>query len=260
MFRKTISSYMQPKPTLMQRIAAREPSVSWSLVLAIFFVIALIILWIAGQSIAITLSGENFTAYTASTAVIGAALGSLAAALVVFLWARRQTGIGWVALLRFQQPIWLPIFVVILIGLGAAWAIDLIGILLKIKGDQVLPPILDALRNPIGITWVIAAVFAIVIQPLAEGFIFYGVLYPALARDVKNNWIACFAVAVFYAAVNAAIFNAGAIGWFLLVQPLLMAFVIALVRAYSQSALSAIIARVMFGLFFVLAALISVRF
>jgi membrane protease YdiL (CAAX protease family) len=244
----------------MQRITARESAVSWSLVLAVFFMIAYIILWIAGQSIVITLSNQNFEMYTSSSIATGAALGSLAVVLVVCLWARRQAGVGWQSFLRLQQPIWLPLFFVILVGLGSAWAIDLIALLLKLKNDQILPPVLEALRNPIGVTWAIAAVFAIVIQPLAEGFVFYGVLYPALARDLKNNVVACVVVAIVYAAVNTAIFSSGGNGWFAFIQPLLMALVVALVRAYSQSTLSAIVARAMFGLFFVLAALISVRF
>jgi membrane protease YdiL (CAAX protease family) len=152
------------------------------------------------------------------------------------------------------------LFVVVLIGVGAAWAIDLIAVLLRVKGDQVVPPVLDILRSPIGVMWVIAAIFAIVLQPLAEGLIFYGVLYGALARDIRNNLATCLIIALIYAIVSAAILSAGAQPWYLIVQPFLMALVVGLVRAYTQSAQSAAVARALFGLFFVLSALISLRF
>jgi membrane protease YdiL (CAAX protease family) len=190
--------------------------------------------------------------------VTGAALGSLAVTLSLLLWVRRQP--NRFEVLGLRQPIWLPIFFVILLGIGTAWAIDLIGVLLHLKGDQIVPQVLEALRAPIGISWVLTAVFAIVLQPIADGLIFYGLLYPVLARDVKNNIAASIAVAIIYTVVNAAFFNSGANNWFAFIQPFLMALVIALLRAYSQSTLSAVVARAAFGLFFVLAALISLRF
>jgi membrane protease YdiL (CAAX protease family) len=153
------------------------------------------------------------------------------------------------------------VFVVVLIGLGSAWAVDLIGILLRLKTDQIVPPILNTLRQPISVTWVVVAIFAILVQPIAEGLVFGGVLFPALARDLRNNLFASLIAALVYALVNAAILTGGtADPWYGLLQPFLMMLVVVLVRVYAQSTQSAIVTRAFFGVFFVLAAVISVRF
>jgi membrane protease YdiL (CAAX protease family) len=246
---------MQKKPTLVERLTAQEAAPNWSLMFALIYVVMFIVGWIAGQAIVSTLSNSNSTP---SVLVTGAALGSLTVTLSLLLWTGRQP--ERFDRLRLRQPIWLPIFFVILLGIGAAWAIDLIGVLLHLKGEQIVPTVLEVLRLPIGVTWVLAAIFAIVLQPVAEGLVFYGLLYPALSGTLKNNIAASVAVAVVYTIVNAAIFSTGAGIWYTFIQPFLMTLIIALVRAYSQSTLSAVVARAAFGLFFVLAALISLRF
>ncbi|MEP7287220.1 MAG: CPBP family glutamic-type intramembrane protease [Chloroflexota bacterium] len=250
-------SYLQ---RILRRIGEREAVPTWSLLLAVFVVVAYAILWIAGQALVVTVSGGDFSIPTSGILVFGASLGSLVSAAGVLQWARRRMGKDWINGLRLRHPINPSVFVIVLTGLGTAWAIDLIGLLLKLKGDQILPPILDSLRGPITAAWIAAAVFALLIQPFAEGLIFYGLLFPVIARDFGNNWLAAFIVAVIYTILNAAIFNVSAGTWFLLIQPFLMAMVVGLIRAYTQSTQSAMIARALFGLFFILAALISVRF
>src|SRR5258708_1323317 len=256
------------KQSLMQRIMERETAPEWSLGLAIFFVAAYLVLWVAGQFAVVTLSAGAATPGDSNAAdtllgwlVIVALIGSLAVILGIIQWARRRNGTRWLEALGLRQARNPSVFLVILIGLAAAWAIDLIGLLLRLKADQITPPALDALQQPIGAIWVVAAIFAIVIQPLAEGLVFSGILYPALARDVGNNLWACLLVAVIYAVANAAILAGGTGGaWFALLQPFLMAIVVALVRAYSKSTYSSIVTCAVFGLFFVLAAIISARF
>ena len=240
---------------IVQRIRARETPPNWSLLLALFFILAFVILWIAGQFIAATLSGD-FN----STLAVGALIGCVIVSAVIVHWARRRMPDHWIEELRLRQPKRPPVYAVVLVGLGAAWAIDLIGVLLKIQGTQVVPPVVDVLRGPVNGTWIVAAILAIFAQPIAEGLIFCGLLYPALARDLGNNLLACIGVAVVYTLVSAAILSTGAEPWYLLVQPFLMLLVVALVRMYTQSTQSAIVARTLFGLFFVLAALLSLRF
>ncbi len=258
----------QAKQPLMQRIMERETAPEWSLGLAIFFMVAYLVLWVAGQFAVVTLGAglpapddSNYALALSGALVIGALIASLAVILGVMQWARRRSSARWIDALGLQQPRNPSVFLVILVGLAAAWTIDLIGVLLRLKSDQIIPPSLAALQQPIGVVWVVAAIFAIVIQPLAEGLVFSGILYPALARDVGNNLWACLLVAVIYAVANAAILAGGTGGaWFALLQPFLMALVVALVRAYSKSTYSAIVTRAVFGLFFVLAAIISARF
>ncbi|HLY27339.1 MAG TPA: CPBP family glutamic-type intramembrane protease [Aggregatilineales bacterium] len=242
---------------LLDQMLTRETPPDWSLVLALFFVAAFVVAWIAGQIIVSTLAGEAIP--SANSLAVGGLVGCVAIALAVLLWARRSTS-DWADALHLRQPRNPPLFLVVLIGLAAAWAIDLVAVLLKLKGDLFIPPLYDTLAQPIGSAWVAVALFTIVFQPVAEGLVFYGILYPALVRDTNSNLIAVLLVAVVYAVVNGAILSGGQGGpWFALAQPFLMALIVGLVRAYSKSTQSAIVARSLFGLFIVLAALISVR-
>ncbi len=127
--------------------------------------------------------------------------------------------------------------------------------LLRLRGDQVLPPVLDAIRAPVGLTWIAAALLAVVFQPIAEGLVFGGLLYPALARNLSNI-VAAVLVAVIYTAVSLAVLSTGAGTWYTLLQPFLMMLVVVITRAYTKSTQSAIVARALFGLFFILAGLI----
>jgi len=248
----------------MGRIMAREGRPDWSVALAIFFAVVYLVLWVAGQVLLFTITagggGSNPADFLPGQIVFGSLIGSLALIFGIITWARRRMVGEWLDGLKLRQPRNTSIFLIILVGLAAAWTIDLIGVLTHLKGDQPVPIYLAALVAPISLTWIIAAIFAIVIQPLAEGLVFYGILYPALANDQKNNLWVCLIVAILYTVGSAGILAVGDINWFALVQPFLMTFVVAVVRAYSKSTYSAIIARSLFGLFFVLAALISARY
>jgi membrane protease YdiL (CAAX protease family) len=246
-------------PSFMRRLQAQETPPPWSLLTGLAFVAAYMVLLIAGQTVAITLSGSRFDAPSPGALSVGALLGSLVEAGGIIQWARRRLPAPWIERLRLRPGLGPPLFAIVLIGLGAAWAIDLVGVLLKLKGDEVVPPVLAALSGPIGVSWILAAILAVVGQPLAEGLVFNGVLYPALAHALRNNLLASVVIAVIYAAVSAAFLSTGAGTWYAVIQPFLMALVVSLIRAYTQSTQSAIVARALFGLFFVLAALISIR-
>lgn len=243
----------------MQRLQRRENPPGWPTVTAGFFTISYTVLFIVGQIIVVTVSGSSYLTPTPGVLVSGALLGSLVCVAGIIAWARRRQPTTWIEALRLRPGIHPPIFAVVLIGLGAAWGIDLIGVLLNLKGDQVLPAMLDALRSPVGVTWIGAALLAVIVQPAAEGFVFAGLLYPALAHDFRNNFLAILVIAVIYTALSAVIFSTGSGLWFPLIQPFLMILVMLLVRVYSQSTQSAIVARALFGLFFVLAGLINMR-
>ncbi len=248
------------KVSILSRIQAPETPPGWSLMMALFFLAAFVVLWIAGQIVGVTLSGDLLTAPGAGTLAFGALLGCVVTSFGIVQWAQRRVQGGWLAALRLFQPPDPPVFLVVLVGLGAAWTIDLAGIVLKAKGDQLVPPILAALVGPIGPSWVAAALLAIVVEPLAEGLVFAGILYPVVAQEVKNNVLASVIVAAVYTIVTLTILAGGASPWYVVIQPFLMALVMLLVRAYSQSTQSAIVARALFGLFFVLSALIGMRF
>jgi hypothetical protein len=245
------------KVTILGRIRLPEFPPQWSLRMAVFFIGAYIVLWIAGQIIASTLSGE--LAPSAGTLAFGALLGSLVTVIGIIQWAQRRLTGGWIKALRLFTPPDPPVFLIVLVGLGAAWALDLAAIILRLKGDQIVPPTLAALTGSIGPGWVAAAILAIVVQPIADGLVFAGIAYPALTVDLKNNILTTIATAFIYMLINFAFFSTGATSWYAFIQPFMMALVMILVRAYTQSTQSAIVARALFGLFFVLSALITMR-
>jgi len=238
-----------------QRLQQREDAPVWSLTIALVFAAAYTVSWVAGQLLIATLSNSDFAAPTPGILMFGALFGCVVTILVVSQWARRRMGDETPDNLRLKAPISPPIFVVVLVGLGAAWAIDLIGVLLRLRGDQVLPPVLEAIREPIGLAWIAAALLAVVFQPIAEGLVFGGLLYPALTRSMSNI-VAAILTAVIYTIASLAVLSTGAGIWYALIQPFLMMLVVAIIRAYTKSTQSAIIGRALFGLFFILAGLI----
>ena len=145
----------------------------------------------------------------------------------------------------------------LLLGLGMAWAIDLIGRLFQINSGLPVPSILVALGGSLGVNWIIAAILALVVQPIADTLVFQGILYPVLARDLRHNLWAIMATAVIYAIVNLALSSGVNVTvWYILIQPFLMALVVTAVRAYTQSLWPTFATRAMFGLFFLFSALI----
>ena len=129
--------------------------------------------------------------------------------------------------------------------------------LTKFKGDQVVPPALSVLVGPVGTAWVLAAIVAIVLQPIGEELLLRGLLYPALAGRLGSIRAILLTSAV---SVGLAVVLAGPYAWYAAIQPLLMALVVTTLRAHTKSTQMAIVSRAMFGLFFVLSALISARF
>jgi hypothetical protein len=109
------------------------------------------------------------------------------------------------------------------------------------------------------LAFVLGVLLAVVFQPVADGLLFGGLVYPSVARISGDNRIGIVAVALLYMLV--ALLTSSAQGqWYALIQPFCMMLVVLSVRAYTQSVRAAIVARAAFGVFFVLAALFSAGF
>jgi membrane protease YdiL (CAAX protease family) len=110
---------------------------------------------------------------------------------------------------------------------------------------------------PVGVFgWVIALLFMVVLQPVAEELVFRGVLFPAL-RFTLGAWWALVMCAGFHAAFHFLAYPPAAddqtvLLWYGLTLPFLDALVITAVRAYTGSTRAAIVAHAAFGLFAVL--------
>lgn len=239
-----------------QRLQTPESAPIWTLTSALLFCIALVVVFIAGQAFAVTLTGGNLLNPAPSAIPMGIAIACLVNTIVVAQWVGRRVKNGEISkalrLFPTNQP---PLFVVILLGLAGAYLIDLLGVLTTLKGGQTVPPAFDVLRNTSALfAWAIAAVVIIVIQPIGEEITFHGLLYSSAAKQF-GNLAGIGLSALIYTVFNALVFGQGS-AWYILIQPLLMALWIGVLRAYTQSTRMAMVARAMFGLFFVLSALI----
>lgn len=147
----------------------------------------------------------------------------------------------------------------LLLCLGIAWTIDLAGRLLNLTAGQIVPPTLEVLRGGEPLGFLLGVLLAVVFQPVAEGLLFGGVLYPSVARVGSDNRIGIVGGALVYMLV--ALLTSSSQGqWYALIQPFFMMLVVLSARAYAQSTRTAIVARAAFGVFFVLAALFSAGF
>ena len=248
---------MQAVQGVFQRIQIPERTPAWSAISGLLFVLAYAAVWIAAQALAVTITGGNFALPSDTAQALGALLASLLIAFVVIQWVRRRDPKDWQTALHLETSHTLPLFICLLIGLAGAWAIDLLGILLHLKGGQVVPPAFGALSGNFSAGWIVAAITALLAQPFGEELLMRGLLYPSLAARAGNLGGIALTSAV---GVMLSLLLAGPLPWYALIQPALMNLLITGLRAHKQSTQMAIVARSMFGLFFVLTALVSVRF
>jgi len=245
---------------VLQKIKMPESAPIWSLFSACIFVVGYIVVWIAAQAFAVTVTGGDLTAPSAESQALGVLISSTLMAIVIIQWVRPRAAKlpnGWQDALHLETSHTLPLFVCVLIGLGTAWAIDLIGVLLKLKGVEVVPPALNSLVGPVTIAWAIAAIGALLVLPVGEELLLRGLLYPVLVKQVGTIGAI---VLTSVLGMFLAILLVGPLPWYAIIQPLLMGLVLTSIRAHTKSTQMAIVAHTMFGLFFVLSALISTRF
>ncbi|MHB8627594.1 MAG: CPBP family intramembrane glutamic endopeptidase [Aggregatilineales bacterium] len=245
---------MQAVQGVFQRLQAPERAPTWSAVSGILFVLAYGVVWIAAQALAVTLTGGNLAIPSDAAQALGALVASLLIAVVVIQWVRRRVPKDWQTALHLETSHTLPLFMCLLIGLAGAWAIDLLGILLHLKGGQVVPPAFGALSGQLSVGWIAAAVTALLAQPIGEELLMRGLLYPSLAARAGNLGAIALTSAI---GVILSTLLAGPLPWYALIQPALMNVLITGLRVHTQSTQMAIVARSMFGLFFVLTALIQ---
>jgi membrane protease YdiL (CAAX protease family) len=142
------------------------------------------------------------------------------------------------------------LFIVLLFSLGMAITIDVIGLLSSGQFMLVpeLLPLLPARESIAG--WVLAALFLLALQPLAEQLVFSGVFFPA-ARHMLGAWGGYLATVGVFALFHYLVYGYPPVNglWPSLIAPLLAGLVIIGARANAGSTRSAIVAQIGFGLF-----------
>ncbi|MBZ0296807.1 MAG: hypothetical protein K8L99_29875 [Anaerolineae bacterium] len=149
------------------------------------------------------------------------------------------------------------LLIILLVGLAMALTIDLIGLIIT---DVFVPtPELLGLvvEDPGIISWLIAALFMLGLQPIAEQMVFSGVFFPA-ARHILGGWGGYIVTVGVYALFHYLVYGYPPVSglWPSVISPLLAGFGIFAIRANSGSTRAAIVAQIGFGIFALLKLLV----
>lgn len=226
--------------SLIQRISTLEPAPPWSFFAAVNTVFVALVAVIAGSLIALTLlGGQEFD--TLAAWLIGLTLAG------IFVWTSRRAPEDRAALRLGETRS--RLLIVLLFSLGMAIAVDTLAML---ASGQFLPAVeLGSFygTSPGILTWILALILMLIVQPVAEELVFRGVFYPA-ARQTMGAWGGFVVCALVYALFHYLAYSSPTSSiWYALVAPLLSGLVITGVRASSGSTRAAIVAHIGFGLF-----------
>lgn len=171
--------------------------------------------------------------------LFGWTVGLFVAAAFVFF--TRQRSPQQRAALRLSSASLLPLPIVLLAGVAAALTIDLIA---AAGVGSILPLApLRGLGSDAG-TWLLAAVFLLLAQPLGEGLVFQGLLLPRL-RASLGPWAGWLLTGLFYGLLSFLIYGAQLSGadqiWYGLIAPLLSGLFLGALRVRSGSTRAAIV-------------------
>ena len=244
---------------LMKRIAALEPTPPWSTWGAIGAMVASFAAIIMGTAISYIIIGDY-----QYTALLGWSIG--AGLIIVFVYITRRSALYWPAL--WNEPSASKtaanptqnIFWYLLIGVGLAILLDIVGrnvISILIPDPELLNlySYVQIYGQPVSaISWLFVVLFMVVLQPLAEGLVFQGLLQSSLRATIAS-WPGFILSAVAYTMFHFVAFqppasaSTTALVWIGLVEPLISGLIFAAVRVYTGSTRAAILTHMAFGLF-----------
>lgn len=228
---------------LFQLIRLPENPPAWGLLLALAALVAhFVFTALVGPSLTVLVlfpQAEQLSAALLSGWLVGGLL------TVFFVQRIVRTPEAMLDLRLNESPT--PLLILFGIGFGAAVTLDLIAILVA---GRVLPPIeLAALLNPSPLLWILAALFMVLVQPLAEELVFRGMLFPAL-RAAQGVWVAILLSSAFYGLFHFLLFSSETFNlWYGLLEPMLAGLVIGVTRAATRSTRAAVAVHVGVGVF-----------
>ncbi|MBK8020274.1 MAG: CPBP family intramembrane metalloprotease [Chloroflexi bacterium] len=242
------------KPSLLARLGRVDSPPPWPLTSAVVTVIFSFIVIIVGTTAATVWLGDSST-----TSVIGWALGCMFMALMV--WQTRARERDALKLGASSTPLALVMF----IGVGAAIAIDVLGLALT-RAFVPVPELLNLSLDGVSLVDIVLAVlFLVLAQPIGEELVFRGIALPAF-RSAFGGWvgllIASAAYGVFhwlaYTPAYSGEFGGSAATWYGLIAPILAGLVFGSVRVITGSTRAAIAAHMAFALFAIFKLLVLV--
>jgi membrane protease YdiL (CAAX protease family) len=249
---------------LTTRLGASETPPPWGMAAAIAASVASFAAMIFGASITLTL----FCGLPANAAYCQAANFQLPPAVLFIGW-----GIGvsmTIAFIRFTrnrlaeraalrlQATTTPLFFLLFIGVGLAITLDIVSRVvtgLRFPNLELLGLYqqIALFRQPVdALTWLLAGVFMVLGQPVAEELVFRGVALPAL-RTALGAWPGLVASTILYTVFHLAVYppqTADTLGlWHGLAAPFISGLIFTSVRLYTGSTRAAIVTHAAFSLF-----------
>jgi len=236
---------------MLKRIGRVEPDPPWSFAIALMTMVVAFALIVAGTALAQAIFGAEEAPDTIMT---GWAIG-LVLTIVFVLVSRQRTDEDIAAMRLSKNP--RNALILMMFAIGMAILFDLVSWVFV--GEQSLASVelINFTRDNVdAFGWLIALVFMVLLQPIAEELIFRGVMFPAV-RAASGAWTGFFITAGFHASFHFVAYpppgNDQTIAlWYGLLLPFADALFFGAVRAYTGNTRAAIIAHAMFGLFAVL--------
>lgn len=246
--------------TLFKRLATAEDAPPWTLSSALLTIVVAFVAILAGTLIAFAWLRDpaDPMGINMRSQLVGWLIGGWLMSVYVRQMHRRPQDRD--ALHLGAEGVPLPF--VMFIALGAAIALDLIGLALT----QVFARAPELVNfDPVGagtLDWILVFAFMIVLQPVGEELVFRGVAWPSL-RAVAGGWIGWLLNGLVYGAFHylaypPAYIEGGFVPlWYGLIAPIVAGLIIGAVRAHTGSTRAAIFAHVAFGLFAVIKLLVG---
>ncbi len=227
---------------------AKEPAPPWSYMAAFGVLIGMFVAVLLGSTLV-----EILLEPTSVTLLVGWSIGMALTIIVVV--ASRMRSPEEVAALRLRAD-GTRLGVVAAFALGMAVFFDLVGWV--IVGDRTLASA-ELLRFDVESVsifgWLVALIFLVVLQPIAEEMIFRGMMLPAMVAAIGPG-IAFVGVSAFHAIFHFAAYppppdDTTILVWYGVILPFWDGLVFTAVRARTGSTRASVVAHAVFGLFFV---------
>ena len=243
-----------PREPLFRRMARLDPAPPWGVWTVIGLIVSAFLLMIAGSFVALT-----WLPPTPEAKLLGWGLGAAAFIGVIAFRLRGRPDQRDALRLR---PSGTPLPFVLFIAFGFALTFDLLSLIVTSGAFLTAPELIGAEAQGSLITWVLAILFLVLLQPISEELLFRGYAFPWL-RSAFGAWmglVLCAALgALFHALIYPPDYSAVAPGtgpfpalWFGIALPFLSGLIISMTRATTGSTRAAIVAHAGFGLFAVL--------
>lgn len=241
-----MSEKLPQEKGMMAKLGEAQAAPPWGfgevgLVLAVLLIGMLMI----GTGVTTTVASDSFNPEPL-TFIVGWMVGLIVVAIFILIrWRRTQE--KFVALAVTHDGKWQPLLAV-LVGIGGAFTAAVIAGLGS--GDFISPIQVIGVNEDIG-SILLIAVFVMLIQPIAEGLVFWAIALPRL-RHSLSPWAGLLTSMVLFALYYYMVFGSRVSGgialWYGAIYPLIIGFTLAAVRVWSGSSRAAILAQVGIGI------------